>query len=58
MTTKYIPSFEVVAHLATKLFVAHSYRPEDCFKLATEFLQYREAEFQKLQKSWTENPHE
>lgn len=58
MTTKYNPPFEVVAHLATKLLVAHSYRPEDCFKLATEFLQYREAQFQKLQKSLRVDSHE
>ena len=45
---------DTVAHLATQVFVAHSYRPEDCFKLAREFLEYREAERQRLKKLYEE----
>ena len=41
---------EVVAQVAMDLFVAHSYQPKDCFKLAREFLEYREAERQRIKQ--------
>lgn len=48
---------EVAVQIAMDLFVAHRYRPEDCFKLAREFLEYREAERQRI-KNCMRRDHE